>query len=340
MDTSDRAKTSLESLETLETYRCLFSDADFWRLHVQAVCHRHFQVEDCRVRYVLPGTYPTFIAEERWVVKFFGQLFGGQSAYEKEKEANRLLQHTPGIPAPALIAQGYLLEPNGGWSWPYLIFEFIPGVSIDEVYEQLSHPARLDIAGGLGKIVRRLHSLPLKGSPVFVQDWQAYTEFLYRQSAGCLEKQRSWGSLPDHLIDQIEDYLLPPEALIDWSRQPHLIHADLTRDHLLGRVVEGGWQTLGLIDFGDARVGDLLYELVALHLDLFDGDPRLLRAFLEAYRSDLVEADEFPHRAMSSALLHEFDVFTGLGRRYPEWQEVQDLPALAVLIWKTGRTDY
>ncbi len=45
------------------------------------------------------------------------------------------------------------------------------------------------------------------------------------------------------------------------------------------------WQTWALVDFSDARVGDLLYELVALHIDLFQLDTRLLRAFLEAYGS-------------------------------------------------------
>jgi hygromycin-B 7''-O-kinase len=38
-----------------------------------------------------------------------------------------------------------------------------------------------------------------------------------------------------------------------------------------------------LIDFGDAMVGDLHYELAALHLDLFDCDKRLLRQFLDHY---------------------------------------------------------
>jgi len=62
----DSSSTSLECLESLAGYRRLFSDPDFWRPHVQILCRRHFQIEDCRVQSVLPGTYPTFVAEDRW----------------------------------------------------------------------------------------------------------------------------------------------------------------------------------------------------------------------------------------------------------------------------------
>jgi hygromycin-B 7''-O-kinase len=213
-------------------------------------------------------------------------------------------------------------------------------VSLGDVMDQLALPELMGIAAQLGRIVRQFHALPIGGSQMFAPSWQEYVKFLTLQAATCRSNHLAWGSLPAHLIDQIENYLLPVEKLIDWSRRPHLIHADLTRDHLLGRLEGGEWQTLALIDFSDARVGDLLYELVALHLDLFTGDPQLLSVFLDAYGSDLVNDNEFPKKVLSTALLHEFDVFGGLAQWYPGWQDIRTLPELADLVWKIGTTGY
>jgi hygromycin-B 7''-O-kinase len=334
------SRAALENLETLEGYRALYNASDFWRVYVQAVCQNHFQVEECQVKAVFPGTYPTFIADDRWVIKFFGRLFEGEAAFNKELEINTMLKGAPQVPAPELVAHSFLFDQSGSWSWPYLIFRYVIGVSLGEVMGQLTAQEKMRIAAELGGNVRRFHSLPIGESLIFHRSWQSYAEFLSSQLARCRSNHQAWGSLPAHLIDQIENYLLPTEELIDWSRRPHLIHADLTRDHVLGKLEGGEWRTLALIDFGDARVGDLLYELVALHLDLFDGDPHLLRAFLDSYGSNLTEDDEFPHQAMSTALLHEFDVFGGLDRRYPGWKEIQTLTELAQLIWGAGQSGY
>ena len=335
-----RSRSSLESLETLEGYRVLFCNPNFWHPYVQTVCRKHFRVGDCQVKAVLPGTYPTFVADDQWVVKFFGRLFDGKASFERELEISKLLKHAPEIPAPELVAHGSLLERGVDWPWPYLIYKYVDGVSLGEVMDQLALAERMSLAAQLGRIVHQFHSLPIGGSQIFTPSWQGYAEFLSLQAASCRSNHQAWGSLPVHLIDQIEDYLLPTEKLIDLNRQPHLIHADLTRDHLLGRLVGDEWQKLALIDFGDARVGDLLYELVALHLDLFAGDPRLLRVFLDAYGSDLVYDNEFPQKALSTALLHEFDVIGGLAQWYPGWQDIRTLPELGVLVWKIGAAGY
>jgi aminoglycoside phosphotransferase (APT) family kinase protein len=334
----DSSSSGLECLESQTGYRRLFSDPGFWRPYVQAVCSRHFQINACPVRAVPPGTYPTFIADDRWVVKFFGRLFDGQKSFEVEQEAGKLLLLASEIPAPRLVDQGALLEPGEPWSWPYLIFEYIPSASLREVYDELPPAEKEQIASDLGWITRCIHELSLGGSRIFKESWQGYAGFLERQTAGCQQKQQAWGSLPAHLIDQIGDYLLPPEELIDWSRKPHLIHADLTQDHLLGSWDGRRWQTRTLIDFGDARVGDLLYELAALHLDLFQLDTRLLGTFLSAYGGPLAVQTDFPRRALSTALLHEFDVFAGLSRRHPGIKEARSLAELAELIWVLGPT--
>ncbi len=319
----------LDLLDDLDHYRELFTDATFWTPYVKEVCRRHALTPDFLVRTGVPGTCPTFITGERWVIKFFGQLFEGEKAFEVEKEAGRLVALDPGIRATAAVIQGEL-GGESAWHWPYLVYPFLPGKSIGEQAQQVADEDWLRIAREVGEIARRLHALPLRGSPVFPDTHAAYWQFLRRQRAVCVDNHREWGSLPPRLIEQIEGFLPPLEALVDRGRPAHLIHADMTEDHLLGNIVDGRWQTLGLIDFGDAMTGDLLYELGALQMSLFHRDRRLLYAFLNSYGLDLGKREGLARKAMATALLHQFDLFTGLPE---EMLRVETLEVLAERIW-------
>ncbi len=330
---NDQLMTSLERLDTLDGYRRHFADAGYWRLPVQEACRRHLQTPCRTIRSGVPGTCPTFIVDDRWVVKFFGRLFDGALAYETEREVSRLLSSERVVPTPALVACGQLLEGTSGWPWPYLIFECVPGFTIGEVYERLSFQDRLMLARNLGAMTRRLHELPVTSSVVFQPTWDAYVNLLREQRAHCQDTHRAWGTLPERMIDQIDTFLLPLEALVDCNAAPHLIHADLTRDHVLGRLNGGGWTTLGIIDFGDAMVGNVLYELIALHLDLFQCDKRLLSAYLDAYGLDEQFRRSLPAKAMSVALLHRFNVLEGIFDLCVRAHQIATLDQLAALLW-------
>lgn len=295
----------LAALDDLEQYRRLFTDVALWTPYVRAICGRHGLAPCERVRVGIPGTCPAFIVEDRWVVKFFGRLFDGAASYAVEQAAGRMALSDPRIPTANLRGWGAL--GGEGWPWPYLVFDYIYSISVGEVWPELDAGEKARIAREMGETVRALHRLPLPPGGPFPTSHEPYAQFLAEQRAGCAERHRAWGTLPAHLIDQIDAYLPPTDYLIDRSRPPHLIHADLTGDHLLGRLREGRWQTLALIDFGDARTGDFLYELAALHLDLFRGEKAPLGAFLESY--GLPAHPEFPRRVLATCLLHQFNVF-------------------------------
>jgi hygromycin-B 7''-O-kinase len=141
--------------------------------------------------------------------------------------------------------------------------------------------------------------------------------------------------LPDNLVAQIRPFLLPLDELIDQNLTPHLIHADLTKDHILGELNADRWVTNAIIDFGDAMLGDFTYELIALHLDLFDCDKRLLDAYLHAYGLDEKTCQMLPIRAMNLTLLHRFDVLKPICQRFPRVKSVTTLEQLADLLWDT-----
>jgi hygromycin-B 7''-O-kinase len=134
------------------------------------------------------------------------------------------------------------------------------------------------------------------------------------------------------LLPEIEGYLLPSDALLLPGEQPHIIHADLTADHLLGRLDGGRWTSLAMIDFGDGVTGGLFYELAALQPGLLNGDRVLLKAFLDAYGYSGPTGADFARRAMSCCLLHEFDVLNGLVN-HPDIFQSKSLEEMGEKIW-------
>lgn len=333
------AEQPLAVLETLPGYQTAFTDLALWAPYVRQAVKRRTGREPGTLRAPVPGTYPTFIADESLVIKFFGRLFDGAEAYSAEVETARLLAQDPVLPAPRLLGSGSLGESGQGWPWPYLIFDCIQGRSIGEVYDQVPLAQKLHLARWLGACVRRLHNLPLPENVHFPPNWDSYRDFLARQRAACLEKHQVWKTLPAHLTAELPGYLSALEDLIPAGEAPHLIHADLTRDHILGRWEGECWQPLCIIDFGDARVGSRYYELAALHLDLFGGDPHLLRAWVAGYAGDEPPWKPVPRLALSTALLHQFDVLRGVFVWRPELACAPNLTALADALWGMEAAD-
>jgi len=185
----------LEVFNEYEAYCRLFMDIDIWEPFVRHICSKNNLACE-QVRAGLAGTYPTFIVDDRWVVKLFGRLFDGELAYAVELESARLVRQDNGIPVPDLIASGDLFSRAERWHWPYLIFQFLPGSSLGSVYGQVPLEERLRIAEEISAIARRLHQLPLTASSLFQPDWSSYQAFLASQREGCAQRHRAWARCP------------------------------------------------------------------------------------------------------------------------------------------------
>ena len=332
--TTPPSPASLRSLYSLDGYRRLFTDPVFWSTFIPLVSSTHSYLNNAPLRAGLPGTFPTFIAAERWVIKFFGPLFDGLASYQTELTVSHLL-HPPEFPVPALLGSGQLFQDGEvDFPWPYLIYEYVPFPSLGEVYDQVSRPARLALARQLGQLLRRMHAIQIPGGSNLHSTWNSYLDHLTRLSSDCHPRHLAWGSLPAHLLAEIPGFLLPPSALLPPAPSPSLLHVDLTRDHLLGDLHDGDWQLRAIIDFGDALTGDLFYELVVLHLEIFDADPSLLREFLAAYQPSPLHRQDFVRKAMTLTLLHPYDAFATVFTRHPGLRQCPSLPELADRLWR------
>ena len=303
-----------------------------WSPYVIEVCGGHDLKSTDSIRPGLAGSFPTFIVDERWVVKFFGRLFEGGQCWVVEKICAELMDEYKPFPTPKLVGWGELL-PNDSWTWPYLIFEYIPGQSLGEIYDQVPENERVKIAKWMGVKVRLLHEIPAneKGLSALPR----LDQLLHKNYQECVAHHQEWRTLPASLVDDIPNYLQFTRKLTSSNPTAHLIHADLTQDHLIGVLNDGRWKTNGVIDFGDALLGNLEYELVPLHLDLFRADKVLLKAFLAGYELEANLYANLTHLAMRASLLHNFNVFEGLFGKLP-LIKYPDLETLAHVIWNIG----
>jgi hygromycin-B 7''-O-kinase len=315
------AASPLARLDTLEGYRKSFMDAVLWRPYLEQIC-REYDWSCNWVRTGVAGTFPTFIVDEQRVIKFFGRLFGGERCWRVEQEAARLLADNPAIPVVRLTDSGVLAEEPG---WMYLAFEYVPGVSIGQVYTSIPFEEKLSLADWLGDWLPQMHRIGVPDATTL----PCLSEQLARDwfNSRWPEEQVRW---PAHLAGQVQAYLSANGTFFQGGHE-RFIHSDLTQDHFLGQFQTGHWETLAVIDLGDAMLGNLYYELAALQLDLFNCDKRLLRRFLDAYG---MPADKyFVRKAMVTSLLHQFDVYVPLFAWKPELQEVHTLDELAERIW-------
>jgi aminoglycoside phosphotransferase (APT) family kinase protein len=294
---------------TESEYGARLEDLGFWAPYAVEALTRH-GLPVGRPEAGAGGTFPTVLVG-RYVVKLFGEMFFGPECHAIELSLHRLLLEHPEIPAPTLVTHGNLFD--RGWPWPYLITTRLDGTAWG--HTTLRPSERGAVAYQVGTVIRRVHELPLPGDSAWERDWLAELR------ADCAARHRRWGTLPAQLIDQIDRFLVEPSPV------RRVVHADLHGDHLF---VDGA-RLVGIIDWGDAMATDPYYELPALHLMTFRGSKALLRAFLEGYGWEI--GSDFARRAMTTALLHEFNPLGGIGGSV-DLNAIGSLEELAELLWE------
>ena len=322
---------ALSKLDTLDGYIKNFMDPVFWAPYIKQAVSAFDKHLDPEVRIGIAGTYPTFIVNDLWVVKFFGRLFNGRTAFLVEKTVTELVTSHMPLPSPRIVYEGELY-PGFNPPWSFLIYEYIPGISISSVLNEMSLKEKLRLAGWLGSGTRRLHEIQLDSDAH--QALPAQDELLDTTISNCIQRHLEWGTLPSPLIAQIGPFL-EETSQIDFNPIPHhLIHADITGDHILGTHEGRVWKTNAVIDFGDAMIGSLEYELVPIHLDIFRWNKVLLSEFIEAYGKDLLRIDLLPLAGIRGMLLHQFNVISILESDRMVFEGCSSLFQLAERLWK------
>ncbi len=277
----------------------MFTNVPQWAAAVREICRRH-HIPVQHVTAGFPGTNAVFVVDDACVVKIYAPFC--PEDFELECELYTLLGNGSALPVPALIAQGVLEDQM---RWPYIITEFKPGIPIREARAHIAHRQRVRLAAALGEMIRHLHHIPvmqlttLDPTPA---GWRA----LVRQRAAQAALPTQWEDiLPAAVAAEIPGFLASVLAADD-EAPVVLMNGDLTEDHILLEQDGGKWRVSGLIDFGDALVGQKEYEWVALWFSGLDRDYECLAAFMESYDARIKLDDDFFTRAMAYTFIHEF----------------------------------
>ena len=164
-------------------------------------------------------------------------------------------------------------------NWVFVISSRLQGSSLADVWPSLDVGQKRLIMLQVGKLLRELRSVTFDVDIAIRVDWQHYIGTLV--SACPARHQRK--AMPAHLAEQVMPYI---EAAGDFSlpAQPRLIHMDIHPWNLMAHNDQGHWTLSGLIDFGDAIVGNCdRFELLTPLIFMAQGNPILVKALLDSY---------------------------------------------------------
>jgi len=262
------------------TWSTIFTDVAVWRPIIERVWRMDGQLRHASglerptvVAGGYPGTCAVFVVDDVAVIKFFPPMVAHD--IERELAAYRLL-HDRLPKMPRLLGYGRYQDRI---EWPYLVVSFLPGEAWREAGRRVPPIQAAGIMTELGHIIRAGHDirLPSSGSWPAASAWELLVQSRLARAGDDL---RHGTHLFGAIIEEIEFML----SRWKWHGEPvHLLHSDLTEDHLLIAESHGNWSITGLIDWADAEVGPRVYDWVALWFSICRREPALFRAFLRGY---------------------------------------------------------
>ncbi|MDA1194172.1 MAG: aminoglycoside 3'-phosphotransferase/choline kinase family protein [Planctomycetota bacterium] len=257
----------LPPVADLAAYRALRRDPAVWLPAVETICARHGLGSDAYA--ATTGTNVVFHVPGRGWIKLFTPLW--PEDFVRERTGLAAVAALDGLGVPEVLHEGELE------GWPYVVLSPIPGQAIGTIWQDMSEATRVDLARQLGALLARMHAVDTSACGAIRCDWRAFAGDL---RATTMTRQAGHGLQASWLVE-LEAHLaaLPP---LDEER-PVLLHADVTDEHVFVEQIDGHARITGLIDFGDAMIGDYRYEFAAPLVFLTQGRPRQQRALLEGY---------------------------------------------------------
>lgn len=192
---------------------------------------------------------------------------------DKEILVAPLLEGKLSLQTPGLIGSGEVDD------WVFVITTRLDGVVLADVWPALDIEQKRAIMLQTGQLLRELRAVAFDDDIAIKVDWTSYVQGLVD---GCVARHQR-RMMPEGLRDQVLPYIA---AAPDFARQgtPRFIHMDIHPWNLMAKQEEGGWKLTGLLDFGDAIVGNSdRFELLTPMIFMAQGSPVLLQALLDAY---------------------------------------------------------
>lgn len=166
---------------------------------------------------------------------------------------------------------------------PLVILRYVPGVDAEDVLPGMDDSRRASIFSDFGDAIRRLHTVALPkftnriGTPeADVNDW---TTVVSQKAEDAASLNHKIGVLTASDVADIHDRLINAAADVSEVVSPTLIHHDL----YMANVLINDGRFAALLDFGQAKAWDPMFDFVKLGMWVFERWPESLAPFMSGY---------------------------------------------------------
>lgn len=307
--------SSFEELEELKLSSRIFEEV------VQKILAHH----SLPIRSLMPfseGSNIVFSYDDSLVIKLFPTFH--QNQFESERLVLKALEGKLSVKTPIVCYEGKIA------GWPYIVITQLNGMLLENLWHTLNHSNKLVIIRELGLLMKEVHSLSINGLESIDCHWATFIE---NQIKNCVENHRA-KKLSASLLEQIPSYVEMVKQSLLKIEKPVLLTGEYTPMNFLVTDIEGTWHISGLIDFGDAMLGNYQYDLLGPGAFLIQGDKELLNAFLSAYGYLPDELNsQLSHQLTALMLLHKYSNLE-VQVRIEGWKnKVFSLKELEGLVW-------
>jgi hygromycin-B 7''-O-kinase len=253
---------------------------------------RQFRLPDGAWERIPKGSNALFGLGEQLIVKLVPPNWRRQG--DKEILVTPLLEGKLSLQTPRLIGSGDIDN------WVFVISSRLSGTLLADLWPSLDVEQKRSIMTQTGHVLRELRSVTFADHTAIEVDWPMYIDDLVSE---CLARHQR-RKMPDGLLAQVMPYI---EASGDFASPAELrfIHMDIHPWNLMAKQDDGRWRLDGLLDFGDAIIGNSdRFELLTPMMFMAQGNPLLVASLLESYASvDEVSASTLQRQLAACMLI-------------------------------------
>jgi hygromycin-B 7''-O-kinase len=298
----------------------------FWQPALDVICQNHNLVNGQWQRFSL-GKNAVFALNDL-VVKLSPPFWVDD--LRCETEVLRFIAGKLPVATPDVVAVGELD------TWAYLVMSRVPGEALQGRWSQLERDIQLRVARQHGEIMAALHQLPLDdGAACATFPW--WKPMLADQRTRCLEAMKNDG-VDEILLNDLDTYLDSAQPLLDADTANEkafvLLHGDLTS---LNLQVDDRGNIIGLIDWGDAKIGPIAHEFISPGTHFYRGDQEALHQWYAGY--GLKPTADLQRNVMARSMLYyagDGGYFARVLNAVPGASECRTWDDVAVRYWQMG----
>lgn len=199
-----------------------------------------------------------------------------------------------GVPVPKIYAWKEQED------FDYMIMQKFEADNLEQIWNNLSENEKIQVAEEMGKLLRKMHSVPIKkfghiGSNGVISD-----SFSFRKQSDDNVKKSDWvnvlfsSGLKDLSLVIAQDLITPEQSskILKYLHshvqmikdcKPALVHTDFQLGHLFVKKQNNKWKIVGLIDFEFAYAYAPEFDFIKLHRAGILDDKKIKKAIMNGY---------------------------------------------------------